>query len=576
MMASGRNPLEAARQLVEREPHNPFAWIMLAETALDAGDAVAGEAAVQRALALSPGHPEALARLGRAQWMQRRFDEAARSLRAAAAAAPSHAGIALWLGHVLEDTGEAEAAAEAYARAHALAPLHPQLAAYRLAWQRKLCDWSDLDALSAQVRAAVHAGTAAVEPFAFLSEDGGPEEQLRCARLRAEPLARSIVPFPPGPTAASEAPVRLGLLSNGFGAHPTGLLTVAMLESLRTVPGVETHLFALNPDDGSSVRARLQVAARQWHDVGGLAHARVASRIRAAGIEVLVDLRGWGGGGMPEVMAMRPAPVQVNWLAYPGTSGASWIDYVIADRFVLPDALAPHFSEQVLRLPRCFQPSDTHRPLPPPPPREACDLPPRGVVFCCFNNSYKLNPRSVGRALAVLQRVPGSVLWLLSGPGRADERLRAFAATRGVAPERLVFMRKQPHPDYLARLRHADLFLDTHPYNAHTTASDALWAGCPVLTCPGDTFAARVAGSLNHHLGLSSLNTADDAAFIESAVELGNAPERLAALKASLGERRRTSGLFDMPGFAADFGVAVRWMAHRHRQGLPPTAHDFG
>ena len=575
MTVAGRDPLGTARQAVEREPGNPIAWIVLAEEALDAGDAATGERAVQRALALAPGHPEALARLGRAQWMQRRFDEAARSLRSAAAAAPMHAGIALWLGHVLEDTGEAEAAADAYARAHTLAPDQPQLAAYRLAWQRKLCDWRDLDVLSAQVRAAVGSGTAAVEPFSFLSEDAGPDEQLRCARLRSAALARSIVPFPPPPPVPADAPVRLGLLSNGFGAHPTGLLTVAMLEALRDVPGIELHLFALNTDDGSAVHARLRAAAHQWHEVNALAHARVASRIRMAGIDVLVDLRGWGGGGAPEVLAMRPAPVQVNWLAYPGTSGAPWMDYVLADRFVLPEAMAAHFSERVVRLPRCFQPSDSHRSIPPPPTREACGLPLDGVVFCCFNNSYKLNPRSVGRALEVLRGVPGSVLWLLSGPGLADERLRTFAAEKAIAPDRLVFMRKQPHPEYLARLQHADLFLDTHPYNAHTTASDALWAGCPVLTCPGDTFAARVAGSLNHHLGLPELNVADDAAFVRTAVALGNAPRQLVDLRASLAERRQASELFDMRGFAADFAAAMRWMAERQRQGLPPQAHDF-
>lgn len=575
MTVTGRDPLGAARRAVEREPGNPIAWILLAEEALDAGDANTGEQAVQRALVLAPGHPEALARLGRAQWMQRRFNEAALSLRAAAAAAPLHAGIALWLAHVLEDTGQAEAAAEAYARAHTLAPEQPQLAAYRLAWQRKLCDWRDLEALSAQVRAAVQSGTASVEPFAFLSEDAGPDEQLRCAQLRAATVARSIVPFPPAPAVAPGSPVRLGLLSNGFGAHPTGLLTVAMLEALRDVPGIEVHLFALNADDRSTVQARLKAAAHGWHEVNALAHARVASRIRTAGIDVLVDLRGWGGGGAPEVLAMRPAPVQVNWLAYPGTSGAPWIDYVLADPFVLPNALTAHFSEHVVRLSRCFQPSDSLRTIPTPPSREACGLPPDGVVFCCFNNSYKLDPRSVDRALKVLKGVPGSVLWLLSGPGHADARLRAHAAEQGVAPERLVFMRKQPHPEYLSRLRHADLFLDTHPYNAHTTASDALWAGCPVLTTPGNTFAARVAGSLNHHLGVPALNVADDAAFVDTAIALGNAPGQLAALRATVAERRQTSSLFDMRGFAVDFAAAVRWMADRHRQGLPPLAHDF-
>jgi predicted O-linked N-acetylglucosamine transferase (SPINDLY family) len=561
------NERELARALVQREPHNAMAWIALSEAELDGGDARTGEAAARRALALQPGHPEALARLGRAQWMQHQRREAADSLRAAAANAPGHPGIAVWLGHVLEDIGEAEAAAEAYARAHALAPDEAQIAAYLLAWRRRLCDWRDLDALARQVRGAVAQGRAMVEPFAFLSEDATAPEQLQCARLRAAPIARSVRPLPAATPRAGVDRVRVGFLSNGFGAHPTGLLTVALFEALQANGAIDPHLFALNRDDGGLVRRRLQ-AATTLHDVAGLAHADVAQRIRTAGIDILFDLRGWGGGGVPEVLAMRPAPVQVNWLAYPGTSGAPWIDYVLADGFVLPDSLAPHFSERVVRLPRCFQPSDTARVIPTPPSRADCGLPERdgeggGVVFCCFNNSYKLNPHSVSRALAVLREVPGSVLWLLSGPGRADERLREFARTQDVDPQRLVFMAKQPHAEYMARLQHADLFLDTEPYNAHTTASDALWAGCPVLTRPGATFAARVAGSLNHHLGMASMNVGSDAAFVARAVELGRDARALAKLREELVVRRRDSGLFDMQGFARDFTQAVRSVASR-------------
>ena len=583
---SSADPRGDARRAVQREPGNAMAWIVLSEGELDAGDARAGEAAAQRALALRPGHPEALARLGRAQWMQGRRDLAVASLVAAAAAAPAHPGIAVWLGHALEDDGQAEAAADAYARAHALAPNEPQLAAYLLAWRRKLCDWRGLDALARQVRDAVGDGRAAVEPFAFLSEDGSAAEQLQCARLRATQIARAVRPLPATPTAAIDDGVRVGFLSNGFGAHPTGLLTVALFEALRSQPaGLEMHLFALNRDDGSPIRRRLQAAAHALHDVAALPHADVAARIRAADVEVLFDLRGWGGGGAPEVLAMRPAPVQVNWLAYPGTSGAPWIDYVLADSFVLPAALAGHFSEAPAWLPRCFQPSDTSRAIPPPPSRAECGLPERGdddndngsdsgsgVVFCCFNNSYKLNPRSVTRALAVLRAVPGSVLWLLSGPGEADARLRAVAQSQGVDPQRLVFMPKQPHADYLARLQHADLFLDTEPYNAHTTASDALWAGCPVLTRPGETFAARVAGSLNHHLGMVSMNAADDSAFVARAVALGRDRHALAAVRAELARRRRDGSLFDMEGFARDFAAIVTSMAQRRRAGLPPAA----
>ncbi|MDI9238992.1 UDP-N-acetylglucosamine-peptide N-acetylglucosaminyltransferase [Lysobacter sp. LF1] len=557
------DPRIELRRTLEHNPGDGFAWILLAEHELDAGDAAAGEAAARRALALRPGHPEALARLGRAQWMQGRRDDAVASLRAAATNAPRHPGIAVWLGHALEDIGEAEAASEAYAHAHALAPEEPQIASYLLAWRRKLCDWRDLDALSAQVRAAVRDATASVEPFAFLSEDASGAEQLRCAQLRASAVGGAVRVLPPTPRSTS-ARLRVGFLSNGFGAHPTGLLTVALFEQLRLQDPFELHLFALNRDDASPIRQRLQAAAHALHDVSQRPHAQVAQRIRDAGIEVLFDLRGWGGGGAPEVLAMRPARVQVNWLAYPGTSGAPWIDHVLADGFVLDNAMERDFSESVVRLPRCFQPSDTRRETIEPPSRAECGLPEQGVVFCCFNNSYKLNPRSMARALAVLRDVPGSVLWLLSGPGRADDRLRAAATAHGVDPARLVFMRKQPHAQYMARLRHADLFLDTEPYNAHTTASDALWAGCPVLTRPGATFAARVAGSLNHHLGLHAMNVDSDEAFIARAVELGRDPIALSALRGELVRRRDDSGLFDMAGFARDFADAVHAMARTH------------
>ncbi|HUH91249.1 MAG TPA: UDP-N-acetylglucosamine-peptide N-acetylglucosaminyltransferase, partial [Lysobacter sp.] len=494
--------------------------------------------------------------------------------RAAADNAPDHPGIAVWLGHVLEEIGEAEAASEAYARAHALAPDEPQLAAYLLAWRRKLCDWRDLEALSKQVRSAVRDGRAAVEPFAFLSEDSTAAEQLLCARLRAVGVARSVRPLPSPPPRDTTKALRVGFLSNGFGAHPTGLLTVALFEALAAHATLDLHLFALNPDDGSEIRQRLQ-AATHLHEVAGRNHGQVAMAIRDAAIDILFDLRGWSGGGAPQVLAMRPAPVQVNWLAYPGTSGAPWIDFVLADHFVLPESLAPHFSERVLRLPRCFQPSDTRRELSMPPSRAECGLPERGegVVFCCFNNSYKLSPRSVKRALAVLRGVPGSVLWLLSGPGRADERLRAVAHDEGIDPGRLVFMAKQPHPRYLARLQHADLFLDTEPYNAHTTASDALWAGCPVLTRPGETFAARVAGSLNHHLGMASMNVASDSEFIARAIDCGRDPALLGSLRAELVRQRRDSGLFDMPGFARDFIIAVEQMAQAGLSRVPPSAN---
>ena len=563
--------LSRLRMAVQRNPMDFIAWVMLADMELDVGDVRAGLAAVQRALTLRPEHPEALARLGRAYWMAGRHAEAVPPLQRASALAPQHPGMALWLGHALEDIGEAEAAAQAYERAYRLMPQEAAFAAYLLNWRRKLCDWRDLDRLATTVKAAIAQGNPAIEPFAFLSEDGSAMEQLACARSRAMQIASVTRPLPPGIGHEPEM-LRLGFVSNGFGAHPTGLLTVAFFEALATHHDIEIHLFATSADDGSTIRQRLTQASARFHEITGLDHDYMARQIRAADIDILYDLRGWGGGGTPEVFARRPAPVQVNWLAYPGTSGAPWMDYVLADRFVIPQSMTASFSEAVAWLPRCFQPSDSRRPVGEPLARVECGLPEQGVVFGCFNNSYKLNPASFSRMIAILSGVPDSVLWLLAGPGDSDARLRAAAQAGNVDPARIVSMQKLPHAAYLARYRHVDLFLDTTPYNAHTTASDALWAGCPVLTLPGQTFASRVAGSLNHHLGLDGMNMKNTEAFIATAIRLGRDPAALAELHEALRQAREQSGLFDMSAFAQDFATTARAMTTRQRQGLAPAS----
>lgn len=558
-LPTAQRELEQLRRHLRREPGNFVGWVMLADAEMDLGQPRVGEAAARHALSLQPNHPEALARLGRAQWMLGDIDAAAASLRIACELQPQHPGFWLWLGHVLEDAQDAEGAAEAYRRSHARMPQEAQIAAHRLNWQRKLCDWRDLEALAKQVVRAVEQGQSAVEPFAFLSEDASPEAQRRCAATRAAALTSE--PALPPPQVRTCGRLRVGMISNGFGAHPTGLLIVAMVEALASDPNLELHLFALNTGDGSTIGQRLRGAAH-WHDLSVSAHGQAAAAIRAAGIDVLYDLRGWGGGGRPEILAQRPAPVQVNWLAYPGTSGAPWIDHLLADDFVIPLGSEAAYSEGIVRLPRAFQPSDTQRTVGTPPSRTALGLPNEGIVFCCFNNSYKLNPRSVDRALAVLRHVPGSVLWLLSGPGRADLRLQEYAVTRGIECSRLIFTPKRPHTEYLALYRHADLFLDTSPYNAHTTASDALWAGCPILTTPGRTFASRVAGSLNHHLGLDALNAVDDAAFVRTAIELATHAGALEAVRQTLDAVKLERSVFDMEGFARDFSAATLDMAH--------------
>jgi len=424
------------------------------------------------------------------------------------------------------------------------------------------------------------AGADDVDPFAFLAEDSTPAEQLACARamaartVREQQSLKERLNFEHSPRVPG-APLKVGFVSAGFGApmgvpHATAVLTAQMFEELGKLDDVELHLIATTPDSGSPIRQRLRNAADAFHDADELSVPDIARLVHGASIDILIDVDGWCAGAVPGMFALKPAPLQVNWLAYPGTSGAPYMDYLIADRFIIPEASRRFYSEAVAWLPRCYQPSDTSRLLFDTPPRASFGLPEDAVVFASFNNSWKLNRASFARMGAVLRRVPKGVLWLLNSDREADARLRDAARTQGIDPQRLVFSPSLPHLQHLARYRLADLFLDTNPYNAHTTASDAIWAGCPVLTRPGDTFASRVAGSLNHYLGMPELIAHDDSSFIEIAARLGNDRAVLVALRQQLELQRETSGLFDMEVYARDFAALLREMNDRRRQGLPP------
>src|SRR6185437_6440223 len=442
---------------------------------------------------------------------------------------------------------------------------------------RRECDWAAAEPLSRHVKARALDGSGSVDPFVFLAEDATTAEQLACARARAarverdiEPLRRHLKFGPARPENARR--LRAGFVSAGFHAHATALLTAEMFEHLGRRDDVEVHLFATTPDDGSAVRARLRRAAHAFHDVAQQPVTAIAQRVHDAGIDVLIDVDGWCAGGVPGAFALRPAPVQASWLAYSGTSGAPFIDYLIADRFLIPEPLQRFYSESVAYLPRCYQPSDTTRVVGKPPPRAAFGLPDDATVFASFNNSWKLNAASFSRMCAVLREVPGSVLWLLDYGHDANARLRDAARVRGLDPHRLVFSPALPHLQHLARYQLADLFLDTNPYNAHTTASDAIWAGCPVLTRPCETFESRVAGSLNHHLGMPELIARDDKAFIDTAIRFGNDRSVLAALRGRLASQREKSGLFDMQAYAQDFAALLRTMHECFLAGLPPQS----
>ncbi len=555
------------RAALNDAPDDPRFMLNLAATEMLLGELSEAEHLIRAVLARVPA-PQAWLLLGHIFKTQRQFERARQAYERGAMLAPNDAIFPHHCGLVDEELNRFESAANEYRRALRLDPnLVPALS--QLAFvQRRIYDWHDLDAIGAKLRVLALQGNPDVAPFSFLAEDSTAEEQLACARTQAQRvIARIGGARLPSLATKVAGPLRVGFVSAGFHAHPTALLVAQVFEELAKL-NLELHLFATSPDDGGPLRQRLRAAAQSFHDVAAVTPAAIAENARARHIDILIDMDVWCGGGIPSVFALRPAPIQVNWLGYPGTSGAEFYDYIIADHFVLPDGLRAHFSEHVAYLPRCYQPSDTTREIPASPPRRAFHLPDEGVVFASFNNSWKLNAASFARMCAVLREVSGSVLWLLGAGREADDRLRAAAHAHGIDPRRLVFSPKLPHAQHLARHALADLFLDTHPYSAHTTASDALWAGCPVLTCPGETFASRVAGSLNHHLKMEAMNARDDREFIDTAVKLARDPGALSALRIRLQRRKRETGLFDMPGYARDFAALLQAMWQKRREGL--------
>lgn len=548
---------DEARDLFQRAAVDPAALgaaLNVGQCDLRAGRPSEAEACARRLIDASPGFAPAWGLLGEALMLIGQPPDAEDAFGRAVALAPSNGLLWRRLGDAQHAGKDYEAALESYLRAVRESPSDPKSLAALVAIKRVLCHWDRLDQLSSALRATVRERRGAVQPLSFLGEGDDAAEQRLCATAWVEQRVR--VARPPVPLSATLAAPRLGFVSYGFGAHPTAILCSAVIEAMRA-QGVDLHLICTGPNDGSAYRRRLEAAA-PVHDVEHLSPEACAQVVRDLGIDVLVDLDGYSRERVPSVFAERPCALQLVWLGFPGTTGAGCFDYVIADDFVLPPGLEAEFTERVARLPRCYQPNDPRRPLHAPPPREAFGLPEAGVVYACFNTSFKINPRSFARMMKVLREVPGSVLWLLKGPGRAAERLKASARALGVEPGRLVFKEKQGHAAYLAAYAHADLFLDTEHYNAHTTASDAMWAGCPVLTRPGRTFASRVAGSLNHHAGLDELNASDDRGFIDLALRVGRDAEFRAALRGRLAVARTESPLFDPGGFARDFMDLVR------------------
>jgi len=529
----------------------------------------------RQAMALRPDSAEVHSNAGGVLIAQGKLEEARACFQQALALKPGFAEAHNNLGNVLRGMGRLEEALAEFRQAVTLKPDYVEAECQKLHLMLHLCEWKEVAEVFGHQRHALSSGPSGlIHPFAFLCLPSTPAEQLSCARTYAEKclapvvLLRNRLGF--RVAAAPKARLRIGYLSADFRRHPVASL-IAELFELHDRRAVEVCAYSYGPDDGSAIRARLARACDRFVDICATSFVEAARRIHDDGVDILVDLQGHTTLARTQIAALRPAPIQVNWLGYPGTMGAECIDYIIADRFVTPPGCESSFSEKIVRLPDCYQINDRQREIAKlTPGRMECGLPETGVVFCCFNNTYKITPGVFDIWMRVLQQIPGSVLWFLEANVSVATNLRREAKARGVEPGRLVFAPVLPSEQHLARYRIADLFLDTLPYNAHVTASDALWAGLPVLTCAGETFASRVAGSLLTAVGLPELISRSLKDYETLAVRLARTPSELSGYRTRLEKNRLAAPLFDSARFARHIERAYRMMWEIHVKGEAP------
>jgi predicted O-linked N-acetylglucosamine transferase (SPINDLY family) len=529
---------------------------------------------LQRAIGLRPGDAGILNNLGIAQGDLGQAHEALASFDRAVAARGDYAEGWFNRGAALLDLQRHDEAASSFARVVELAPDYPFAAGQQLHARMLCCDWEGVGPLLERVREGVRTGLRTIEPFAFHGICDDLAELARCASTYAtarypahrKPLGDDV--------RYHHGKIRVGYLCGEFRAHATSLLMAGVWEA-HDRERFELVAFDNGHDDGSELRRRIVAAFDEVVPIAALDDAAAAAAVRAREIDVLVNLNGYYGLGRQGVFARRPAPVQVNYLGFPGTLGAPYVDYLVADRHVILREDERHYAECVVRLPDSYQANDDRRAVDPHVPSRAEEgLPDDGFVFCCFNNSYKITPEVFAVWMRLLMRVPHSVLWLVQTTPVAARNLRREAERRGVAPERLVFAPYRDPARHLARHRLADLVLDTLPYNAHTTGSDALRSGVPVVTVRGRSFAGRVGASLLHAVGLPELVTESLPEYESLAWTLATDAAALAAMRGKLARLLEDCALFDTGRFTRHLEAAFAGMWVRHERGELPQAFD--
>ena len=555
---------------VELDPHDAHAWNNRASALQRLHRLADALASCDRALALDGDLAEAHCNRGSVLNQMQRHDAALASLDRAIGLKPDLAEAHVNRGSVLFRLGRYGEALASRERVIALKPDLPYAVGDWLYARMNCCSWSDFDAACQRLLAGIDRGDRIATPYVSLLIHSTPEQQQRCARsYTADQYPAHPTPLPRRERNPRDR-IRIGYLSAAFRNAP-GAHLMSHLFECHDRSAFEIVALDVGPPSDDPWRRRLKLAFDSFHDVASRSDRAIAALVGELEIDILIHRDGHNDLARTGIFALRPAPVQVNYLGYPGTLGASYVDYIIADRVLIPEESRRHFDEKVVYLPHSYQPNDSTRVISDRAMRrDDFGLADDAFVFCCFNNNSKITPDVFDVWMRLLRAVGHGVLWLLECSTVTKENLRREAEAHGVSSRRLIFTPRIEVSEHLARHRCADLFVDTFHYNAHTTASDALWAGLPVLTCPGDSMAARVAASLLTAVGLPELIAHGPDEYEAKALELALDPARLGAIRRRLAENRTTRPLFDTTRYARYLEQAYLQMHERHRAGLPP------
>jgi protein O-GlcNAc transferase len=576
----GQEKYAEARSLAEQataaDPGNAEAWLNLGRCLEADKDYPSALRAYDRALAIKPDYAEAWSNRGNVYMALQDLDQALTAYEKATALRGDFAEALANLAMLLNRLERPADAVPKIDRAIALKPDLPLAHCIRLQAKLSLCDWSSYEEDSAAVILGVANGGQGALPFTFLGLPATADLQQKCAQAHATskypPTDAQVFPRPD----RAGAKLRIGYFSADMHRHAIGYLTAGLFEQ-HDRNGFEITCFSFGPPSTDVMRRRLQAGVDRFLDVHDKSDTEICELARRTGIDIAVDLTGYTRNERTGIFARRAAPVQVNYLGYPGTMGTPIMDYIVADPVIVPIEHLSYFTEAVVHLPQAYQATDNKRQISDRVfSRAELGLPEDGFVFCSFNNNYKLTPDVFAVWMRLLHKAPGSVLWLLESHAGISAMLRQSAIRHGIAPERLIFATRMASPEHLARQPLADLFLDSFHYNAHTTASDALWAGLPVLTRIGNTFAGRVAASLLRAAGLPELVTETTEDYEALALALSQDPARLRAIRQKLAAGRDTCALFDTPRFTRGLEAAYRAMWDRHLAGLPPAHIAIG